>query len=87
MAKASGRQSFEIMGHDLVPLHTVLSDTEKKELLKKYNVRSDQLTKILDTDPVVKSIGAKPGDILKISRKSYTAKEAIAYRFIIENNE
>ena len=35
-------------------------------------------------DPAVKAIGAKPGDILKITRKSTTAGEHITYRYVVE---
>jgi DNA-directed RNA polymerase subunit H len=87
MTKEIEKQQFDIMNHDLVPLHIVVSDDEKKELFNKYNITPDQLPKILDTDPVSISIGAKPGQIVKIIRKSHTAKEAVAYRFVIESNE
>ena len=87
MTKEIEKQQFDIMYHDLVPLHIVVSDDEKKELFNKYNITPDQLPKILDTDPVSISIGAKPGQIVKIIRKSHTAKEAVAYRFVIESNE
>jgi DNA-directed RNA polymerase subunit H len=87
MAKKIEKQKFDIMNHDLVPLHVIVSDDEKKELFDKYNITPDQLPKILDTDSVSISIGAKPGQIVKIIRKSHTAKEAVAYRFVIESNE
>ena len=86
MAKEIEKQQFDIMNHDLVPLHIIVSDDEKKELFDKYNITPDQLPKILDSDPVSISIGAKPGQIVKIIRKSHTAKEAVAYRFVIESN-
>ena len=47
--------------------------------------RADQLPKIMDTDPVCLSIGAKPGQIVKITRKSHTADIAVAYRFVVES--
>ena len=87
MAKEIQKQQFDIMNHDLVPLHIIVSDDEKKELFDKYNITPDQLPKILDSDPVSISIGAKPGQIVKIIRKSHTAKEAVAYRFVIESND
>ena len=87
MAKEIEKQQFDIMNHDLVPLHIIVSDDEKNELFSKYNITPDQLPKILDSDPVSISIGAKPGQIVKIIRKSHTAKEAVAYRFVIESNE
>jgi DNA-directed RNA polymerase subunit H (RpoH/RPB5) len=71
----------------LVPQHEVISEKEKEELFKKYNITPDQLPKILDTDPVSVFIGAKPGQIVKIVRNSHTAKQAVAYRFVVENNK
>jgi DNA-directed RNA polymerase subunit H len=53
--------------------------------LEKYDIEAEQLPKILDTDPAVISIGAVPGHIVKITRKSRTAKYATAYRFVIES--
>jgi DNA-directed RNA polymerase subunit H (RpoH/RPB5) len=75
------------MGHRLVPLHEIISEKERDELFKKYNIKQDQLPRILDTDPVAVSIGAKPGQVLKITRKSQTAKKAVAYRLVIESNK
>ena len=68
----------------MVPNHEILSDKERKELLEKYDIEAEQLPKILDTDPAVVSIEAIPGQIVKITRKSRTAKYATAYRLIIE---
>jgi DNA-directed RNA polymerase subunit H len=86
MVKEKIRIQFNIMNHDLVPLHMLVSEKEKDDLLKKYNILPNQLPKILDTDPVAISIGAKPGQIVKIIRNSHTAKEAIAYRLVIESS-
>ena len=80
------KQQFEIMGHDLVPHHEVISDEEKEKMMKKFNTTPDQLPKIMDNDPVAFSIGAKPGQVIKITRKSHTAKEAVAYRFVVESS-
>ncbi len=87
MAEVKGKQQFDIMKHELVPHHEVISEEEKQELFKKYNITPEQLPKILDTDPVAIAIGAKPEQVIKIIRKSHTAKEAIAYRFVIKSNE
>lgn len=81
------KQTFDIMGHKLVPPHIVISEKERDKLFEKYNITPDQLPKILNTDPVAFSIGAKPGQIIKIVRKSQTAKEAVAYRLVVESNE
>ena len=74
-----------MLGHKLVPEHTILTDKEKKELLERYSIKLEQLPKILDTDPVAISIGAKPGQIVKIIRISRTAKDAISYRVVLES--
>jgi len=88
MVKSSKKPKFEfnIMEHKLVPQHVIISEKEKNELLEKYNITPDQLPKIMNTDPVALSIDAKPGQIIKVIRKSHTAKEAEAYRFVIESN-
>jgi DNA-directed RNA polymerase subunit H len=85
MAQEKIRIQFNIMDHDLVPLHTIIPEKEKEAILKKYNIEPSQLPKILNTDPVAISIGAKPGQIVKIVRNSHTAEEAIAYRFVVES--
>jgi len=87
MVKKKIRIQFDMMSHDLVPLHTIISEKEKGELLRKYNIEPNQLPKILDTDPASIFIGAKSGQIVKIIRNSHTAKEAIAYRFVVESGE
>ncbi len=75
---------FDIGQHVLVPKHEILSKEKAKEVLERYKVSPHQLPLIKSSDPVVKAIGAKPGDILKITRDSPTAGKAIAYRFVIE---
>jgi len=58
-----------------------------KKSLGKYNIEANQLPKILDEDPVMLSIGAKSGQIVKIIRKSDTAKIATAYRLVVESSK
>ena len=72
----------DILQHKLVPEHTILSEEEAQKVLDDLNVRLDQIPKILPTDPVVKAIDAKVGDILKITRKSETAGIVVAYRVV-----
>jgi DNA-directed RNA polymerase subunit H len=75
---------FEIFEHKLVPKHEILDEKEKKEVLAQYKVQPYQLPQIKSTDPAVKAIGAKPGDMLKIIRKSATAGAHIAYRYVVD---
>ena len=74
----------DILKHKLVPDHTILSKTEMNKVLKQLNIHQEQLPKIKSDDPVVKDIGAKPGDILKITRKSHTAGKFVTYRLVLE---
>jgi len=77
------KKKFTILDHELVPKHILLTKEEKKALLKQLKIRPEQLPWIRASDPVAKLIGAKPGDIVKIIRKSPTAGESIAYRFVV----
>jgi DNA-directed RNA polymerase subunit H len=87
MEKTTEKQQLDILKHKLVPSHIIISEDEEKELFEKLKITPDQLPKILNTDPTSISIGAKPGQIIKVIRKSLTAGEAVAYRFVVESTE
>jgi len=74
----------DILNHELVPDHIILSKSEAEKIIKELNIRPEQLPKIKKDDPVVKAIEAKPGDILKIIRKSPTAGKFITYRLVLD---
>jgi DNA-directed RNA polymerase subunit H len=75
---------FDIFEHALVPKHEILSEEERKQLLAQFKVQPYQMPQVKANDPAVKAIGGKPGDILKIIRKSATAGEHAAYRYVVE---
>ncbi|RJS85112.1 DNA-directed RNA polymerase subunit H [Candidatus Bathyarchaeota archaeon] len=77
--------TFNIFEHVLVPKHEILTPQEREALLKKYRVKPYQIPNIRASDPVVRAIGAKPGDILRIYRKSPTAGTYISYRYVVED--
>jgi len=75
--------SFNIFEHEMVPKHEILSDEEREELLRKYRIKPYQIPHIKRSDPAVFLIGAKPGDIIKITRKSPTAGTYVTYRYVV----
>jgi DNA-directed RNA polymerase subunit H (RpoH/RPB5) len=72
-----------IMEHEMVPRHTLLSKKEKKALLARYKVTEEQLPRILYTDPVAKYLGVKRGEVLEIARDSETAGRYTTYRICL----
>jgi DNA-directed RNA polymerase subunit H len=76
--------AFDLFEHKLVPRHEILAQEEKEQLLSQYRVQPYQLPQIKASDPAVKAIGATPGDILRVIRKSPTAGEHMAYRYVVE---
>ena len=69
----------------MVPKHVILTAEEKKKVMKMYGIKKlNQFPKILKSDPAIKLLKAKPGDLVKIIRKSDIIGESIYYRVIIE---
>ncbi len=77
-------KKFDPAQHEIVPEHVKMEDEEVEELLKTYNITKDKLPLIKVTDPIVKAIGAKPGQVLKIVRKGSPAGKAVAYRLVVK---
>ncbi len=75
-------ETKEVLTHVLIPKHELLTNEEKLDVLKIFNVRDDQLPKIFSTDPAIQHLKAKIGDLIKISRQSLTAGETTYYRIV-----
>jgi DNA-directed RNA polymerase subunit H len=76
---------FDIFSHDLVPLHELATPQEVEELKKRYGIELYQLPKVSQTDPVVRTLGARVGDVLKITREIETASNVYAFRVVVED--
>lgn len=75
------RLQYNIMNHQLVPPHIVLSSEEAEEVKRKYNILDNsQMPDISRFSPVSQVIGIRPGDICRIYRPSKTAIKAEFYR-------
>jgi DNA-directed RNA polymerase subunit H len=75
--------SINILEHELVPKHEVLSKEETEDVLNTFKVTKEELPKMLSSDSVLEHIKAKPGDVIRIMRNSPTAGESIYYRVIV----
>jgi DNA-directed RNA polymerase subunit H len=77
-------RSYNIFAHQFVPKHELLSKKEAEELMHEFHIRPHQLPYIKTADPAAETLGAKMGDILRITRKSATAGEVIVYRYVVD---
>lgn len=74
----------ELFANLMVPKHEIISEKEVKDLLKKLKIeKTNLLPHISKDDPVVVSIGAKVGDVLKIDRKNASTGESTYYRVVV----
>jgi DNA-directed RNA polymerase subunit H len=70
----------------MVPEHEIIPGDEIPFLLEKYGIKIQQFPKLLISDPLVIEVGAKVGDIVKITRKSQTAGETVYFRLVVSNS-
>ncbi len=75
----------DIMKHELVPAHEIMSKKDVTEMLDMYNITKGQLPKIMSNDATVKMINAEPGEVLKITRASETAGKSVFYRVVVSD--
>ena len=78
------KPKFKVDKHVLTPKHLKVGEKEKTQVLEKYFTTSKELPKILKTDAAIKELDAKPGDLIKILRRSQTAGEAVFYRVVTD---
>jgi DNA-directed RNA polymerase subunit H (RpoH/RPB5) len=76
-------KELDVSKHVLVPKHVKLSDKEKKDLFEKYVADLRDLPRIYKDDPALSSLDVKEGDVIRISRRSMTAGEALFYRRVV----
>ena len=77
-------RSYNIFEHEIVPKHELLSKRESEQLMQKLHIQPHQLPYIKANDPASQALSAKPGDVLRITRKSATAGEVVVYRYVVE---
>ena len=77
------RLQFNILEHDLVPIHIIMNEPDVIEIMQKYNITKNQFPDISRFDPVARVIGLRPGQVCNIKRVSKTAIETDYYRICI----
>jgi len=73
------KRKIDVLLHELVPKHYLLTKEESQNLLEKYQINISDLPQMFEKDPVSIAIGAKEGDIVKIVRESHTTVKFIDY--------
>ena len=79
---------FNVLEHEMVPEHHLLSEDEEKAVLKGYNIGKDQLPKIRKNDPCVKvleeieGVEITEGRVIKVVRLNPVSGVSIAYRTV-----
>jgi len=78
-----GQLVINITKHTLVPEHTVLTEAQKKTILKKYHVPDEShFPVILKTDPICQYYNMKKNDMCRITRMSPSAGRVNYYRVV-----
>ncbi|HJS64806.1 MAG TPA: DNA-directed RNA polymerase subunit H [Nitrososphaeraceae archaeon] len=78
------KKVVKVTNHIYQPKHEILSKEEAEQVMKKFNVRTNQLPYIMSNDKGLEDLDVRPGDILRITRKSPTAGESVYYRYVVE---
>lgn len=78
------KKKTKVSNHVLIPVHTKLSEADKKEVLEKYSITPKELPSMHTTDPAIQGINVKVGDVIMIERKSPTSGKTVFYRSVIE---
>lgn len=75
------RLQFNILKHNLVPKHILLSKEEEIEFKNTFNIqKNSEIPDIAYLSPVCQVLGVRPGNILKIVRPSRTSIDSVFYR-------
>lgn len=67
----------------LIPEHELVSASEIKKIMKRFNTPLEKFSKIRESDPQAKRLNAKPGNLIAIHREDPTG-EYIMYRLVVK---
>ena len=81
---ATKKNPILVPDHVYVPKHEIMTKNDAQDVLKKFNCTPKLLPLIFVNDPAIVGLGVKPGDMIKITRKSATAGKSFYYRYVVE---
>ena len=81
---SSEKKILRITDHIYQPKHEILPRDQGEDVLRKYNTKPNQLPYILQSDRGIEDLDPRPGDIIKITRRSPTSGESVYYRYVVE---
>jgi len=81
---SSEKKILKITDNIYQPKHEILPKNQAEDVLKKYNTKPGQLPYILQSDRGIEDLDPRPGDIIKITRRSPTSGESVYYRYVVE---
>ena len=81
---ATKKHIILVPNHVYVPKHEIMTKKEAEQVLKEYNCNATELPLIFVTDPAIIGLGVKPGDMIRVTRKSGTSGISLYYRYVVE---
>jgi DNA-directed RNA polymerase subunit H (RpoH/RPB5) len=78
---------FDLPTHRMYMPHRILNEDERTAVFNNYKVSNPeaQLPWIDSQDPPIRWIGAKPGDVVEVTRHSDSAGNSVYYRYVVED--
>lgn len=83
MSSKKEKPEFSPLPHKLVPKHEIVPTEEAKAIIERYGVAPTQFPAMLESDPVAIELGAKAGELIRITRSSRTSGAAVYYRIVV----
>lgn len=78
------RLQFNVLEHTLQPLFRVMSETEKNDVKRRFNITNDEnFPELSRNDPAFKAIFIRPGQLCEIIRPSKTAMISVYYKLCV----
>lgn len=75
---------MNMIEHVSVPQHTLLSEDQKKEFMKSYNVKKSQCPQIYTVDKIAKYYNLQSDNVVRIVRPSEISGYGTMYRYTVD---